>query len=55
MYGVEVLYAKIILGRKYRNKREHSLTFRNALPIEMYLQNYDGWKDSVELLNLNRV
>ena len=51
MYGVEVHYMpRLYLGENTVIKENIVSAFRNALPIEMYLQNYEGWEgQSVEL------
>lgn len=51
MYGVEVHYMpRLYLGENTVIKENIVSAFRSALPIEMYLQNYDGWEgQSVEL------
>ena len=51
MYGVEVHYMpRLYLGQNRVIKENVVSAFRNALPIEMYLQNYDGWEgQEVEL------
>ena len=48
MYGVEVHYMpRLYLGENTVIKENIVSAFRNALPIEMYLQNYDGWEGQV--------
>ena len=49
-YGVEVHYMpRLYLGENTVIKENIVSAFRSALPIEMYVQNYDGWEgQSVE-------
>ena len=50
-YGVEVHYMpRLYLGENTVIKENIVSAFKSALPIEMYVQNYDGWEgQSVEL------
>ena len=49
-YGVEVHYMPRYTGENTVIKENIVSAFRSALPIEMYVQNYDGWEgQSVEL------